>query len=84
MTTPRALLIDLDGLIYQDDEVVPGARGALAWVRAHAIPQAFVTNTTSRPRRGLVEKPAGFGMPAGEPSRSSLHLSSLRSGYGAR
>jgi phospholysine phosphohistidine inorganic pyrophosphate phosphatase len=65
VATPRALLIDLDGVIYQDEEVVPGARDALAWLRAHAIPHAFVTNTTSRPRRGLVEKLAGFGVPVG-------------------
>jgi len=64
VVTPRALLIDLDGVIYQDEEVVPGAPDALAWIRAHAIPHAFVTNTTSRPRRGLVEKLARFGVPA--------------------
>src|SRR5213592_3627383 len=62
--TPRALLIDLDGVIYQDEEVVPGAPDALAWIRANAIPHAFVTNTTSRPRRALVEKLARFGVRA--------------------
>ena len=64
MQTLRALLIDLDGVIYQDEEVVPGASDALAWVRARAIPHAFITNTTSRPRRALVEKLVRFGVPA--------------------
>ena len=66
MAIMRALLIDLDGVIYQDEALVPGAPDALAWVRAHAIPHAFVTNTTSRPRRALVEKLARFGVPARE------------------
>jgi ribonucleotide monophosphatase NagD (HAD superfamily) len=62
----RALLIDLDGVIYQHEALVPGAPDTLAWVRAHAISHAFVTNTTSRPRRALVEKLARFGVPARE------------------
>ena len=66
MAIMRALLIDLDGVIYQDEALVPGAPDALAWLRAHAIPHAFVTNTTSRPRRALVEKLARFGVPARE------------------
>jgi ribonucleotide monophosphatase NagD (HAD superfamily) len=56
----RALLIDLDGVIYQHEAPIPGALDTLAWVRAQAIPHAFVTNTTSAPRRahtarGLVQ-----------------------------
>jgi len=66
MAIMRALLIDLDGVIYQHEALVSGAPDALAWVRAHAIPHAFVTNTTSRPRRALVEKLARFGVSARE------------------
>ena len=64
MATIRALLIDLDGVIYQDEELVPGAPEALAWISAQAIPHAFLTNTTSQPRRALVEKLARLGVPA--------------------
>jgi phospholysine phosphohistidine inorganic pyrophosphate phosphatase len=64
MAVIRALLIDLDGVIYQDEELVPGAPEALAWLRAQAIPHAFLTNTTSQPRRALVAKLARLGVPA--------------------
>jgi phospholysine phosphohistidine inorganic pyrophosphate phosphatase len=60
----RALLIDLDGVIYQDEALVPGATETVTWLNTHAIPHAFVTNTTSRPRRALLEKLARFGVSA--------------------
>jgi len=53
MTT---LLIDLDGVLYQGEHAVPGAAEAITWIQDNAIPHLFVTNTTSRPRRALVEK----------------------------
>jgi phospholysine phosphohistidine inorganic pyrophosphate phosphatase len=59
---PRALLIDLDGVVYQDDVPIEGASEALAWVQAQAIPHAFVTNTSSLPRRTLIDKLAGMGI----------------------
>jgi phospholysine phosphohistidine inorganic pyrophosphate phosphatase len=64
VTIARALLIDLDGVIYQDEEPIAGAPEALAWVRSQAIAHAFVTNTTSRPRAALVEKLGRLGVPA--------------------
>jgi phospholysine phosphohistidine inorganic pyrophosphate phosphatase len=62
VTIARALLIDLDGVIYQDEELITGAPEALAWVRSQAIPHAFATNTTSRPRAALVQKLSRFGV----------------------
>jgi len=56
------LLIDLDGVVYQGDAVVPGSLEALAWIRRESIPSIFLTNTTSRPRAALVEKLRGFGI----------------------
>lgn len=55
-----ALLIDLDGVLYQEDRPIPGAREAVDWLRASKIPHLFVTNTTSRPRAALVEKLASM------------------------
>jgi phospholysine phosphohistidine inorganic pyrophosphate phosphatase len=66
MANRWALLIDLDGVLYEGEEIVPGSVEALAWVRARAIPHAFVTNTSSVPRRALVEKLTRLGMPARE------------------
>ena len=41
------LLIDLDGVIYQSDRLIPGAVDAIGWIKQQQIPHLFVTNTTS-------------------------------------
>jgi HAD superfamily hydrolase (TIGR01458 family) len=53
---PQALLLDLDGVLYVEDEPVPGAREAVADLRARGLALRFVTNTTSRPRRQILER----------------------------
>ncbi|HFD79515.1 MAG TPA: TIGR01458 family HAD-type hydrolase, partial [Gammaproteobacteria bacterium] len=58
----RALLLDLDGVVYQGEQPIPGAADALAWIRAKAIPHLFVTNTSSRPRSALCDKLARMGI----------------------
>jgi phospholysine phosphohistidine inorganic pyrophosphate phosphatase len=60
----RAILFDMDGVIYNDTVLIPGAREAVAWVRSQSIPCLFVTNTSSRGRAVLVEKLRAFGIPA--------------------
>ena len=60
------LLFDMDGVLYNSDALIPGSVETVAWVRAQSIPHLFVTNTTSRSRTHLVEKLAGFGIPARE------------------
>jgi HAD superfamily hydrolase (TIGR01458 family) len=56
------ILFDLDGVFYVGDAPVTGAAEVLDWCRQEKIPHLFLTNTTSRPRSGLVEKLAGFGI----------------------
>ena len=51
-----ALLIDLDGVIYQGDAVIAGAADAINWINTHAVRHRYVTNTTSRSRASLVQK----------------------------
>ncbi|MFQ6007036.1 MAG: HAD-IIA family hydrolase, partial [Woeseia sp.] len=63
-----ALLIDLDGVIYEAEEPVPGAAEAIAWLQDSAIPHLYLTNTTSRPRSALVEKLAGMDIDVAEES----------------
>ncbi len=58
----KAILFDLDGVFYQGERAIPGATETLAWVRAQQIPHLFVTNTTSRPRRLIVQKLARMGI----------------------
>jgi phospholysine phosphohistidine inorganic pyrophosphate phosphatase len=62
----KAILFDLDGVIYESDGVIAGAAGAIEWFRQRNIPHLFLTNTSSRPRRALVEKLAGFGIQSSE------------------
>lgn len=60
-----ALLIDLDGVLYEGERPIDGAADAIAWVRKQGIPHLFLTNTTSRPRSALVKKLRDMGVPAG-------------------
>jgi phospholysine phosphohistidine inorganic pyrophosphate phosphatase len=62
----RSLLIDLDGVLYEDDKVIPGAAEVVAWLADAGIPFLFVTNTTSRPRHALVDKLKELGIPVEE------------------
>ena len=63
-TLRHALLIDLDGVIYQGGELIDGAIEALDWIRQQQIPHLYVTNTTSRPRTALLEKFQSLGFSA--------------------
>ena len=60
----KAILFDLDGVLYNDEQPIPGASIAIDWVRSRNIPHLFVTNTSSRGPEALVEKLARFGIPA--------------------
>jgi HAD superfamily hydrolase (TIGR01458 family) len=60
----QALLFDMDGVLYNSEEPIPGAAETLAWVRSREIPHLFVTNTTSRGRDALAAKLIRFGIPA--------------------
>jgi len=61
-TTPEALLIDMGGVLYERDDPIDGAADTVAWLTDQGIPHRFLTNTTSRPRSGLVDKLAGLGI----------------------
>jgi HAD superfamily hydrolase (TIGR01458 family) len=60
----RGVLLDLDGVVYVGDEPVPGAARTVDWLAREGVPFRYVTNTTSRPRRALVDKLAGMGITA--------------------
>ena len=60
----RAVLFDMDGVLYNSGEPIAGAAETLAWFRDRQIPYLFVTNTTSRGRDALTEKLERFGIPA--------------------
>jgi HAD superfamily hydrolase (TIGR01458 family) len=62
--TPRALLLDLDGTVYEGDRAIPGVAEALTRLRARDVPLRFVTNTTRLPRRGLAARLGALGVAA--------------------
>jgi HAD superfamily hydrolase (TIGR01458 family) len=66
----RALLLDLDGVLYVEDEPVPRAREAVAELRDRGLALRFVTNTTARPRRLILERLERLGF-ALDPSELS-------------
>jgi phospholysine phosphohistidine inorganic pyrophosphate phosphatase len=59
-----AFLLDLDGTLYVQGAPVAGAPETVAALRRAAVPFRFVTNTTSRPRTGLVARLREYGFPA--------------------
>jgi len=61
-SAPSAYLLDLDGTLYSGDAAIPGAANALERLRRRRVPFRLVTNTTSRSRRMLVERLAGYGL----------------------
>src|SRR5215471_10005676 len=52
----RALLIDLDGVLYVEEEPIARASEALRQLRALGVALRFVTNTTARSRDRTLEK----------------------------
>lgn len=60
----EGLLLDLSGVIYVQDEAVPGAGEALGKLRGAGIPIRLVTNTTMRPRRSILERLERLGIEA--------------------
>lgn len=60
----RGVLLDLDGVLYVGDRPVPGAVGAVDWLAREGVPYRYLTNTTSRPRRAIVDKLTGMGIAA--------------------
>jgi HAD superfamily hydrolase (TIGR01458 family) len=67
----RLLLLDLDGVLYVEDAPVAGAREAVAALRRHGMALRFVTNTTSKPRRLILERLHRLGFEVGEEELST-------------
>jgi HAD superfamily hydrolase (TIGR01458 family) len=60
------VLIDLDGVLYVEDEPIDGAREAVDALRAMGRGLRFVTNTTSRSRAHTLDKLARLGFAVDE------------------
>jgi HAD superfamily hydrolase (TIGR01458 family) len=58
---PAALLVDLDGVLYVEDEPVEGAGEAIAALRGSGLALRFVTNTTARSHAQTLDKLVRLG-----------------------
>jgi HAD superfamily hydrolase (TIGR01458 family) len=74
----RAFLIDLDGVLYDDNQPIPGAAEAIARLREKGYPFRFATNTTMRCRASLCRKLAGFGIEVNEDEIFSAPVATAR------
>ncbi len=66
LTGLDALLIDLDGVLYVEDEPIPGAREAVVALREAGLDLRFVTNTTARSRAQTLDKLGRLGFAVDE------------------
>ncbi len=63
ISAPKGLLLDLDGVFYVDDQVIPGARDAIRLLQQRRIPHLYLTNTTTRSQAELADKLQALGLP---------------------
>jgi glycerol 3-phosphatase-2 len=74
-----AVVLDLDGVLWLGDEPLPGAADAVERFRAAGLAVGFMTNNSSLPVGGYVEKLARLGVEAdaGEVLTSALAAADL-------
>ena len=60
----RGILLDLKGVVYVRDTLLPSSLDAISRIQAAGIPLKFITNTTRRPRRRIAGDLAGMGLRA--------------------
>ncbi len=77
MAETKAVLCDIDGVLHVGDAPVPGAPRAIERMRSAGLKLCFLTNTTRKPRRAILERMARMGLDIrGEelltPSRAAL------------
>src|SRR5438552_18471827 len=58
-------LIDLDGVIYRGNELLPGAKEFIAWLKANNKKYLFLTNNSFASETQVLEKLAHLGIVTG-------------------
>jgi HAD superfamily hydrolase (TIGR01458 family) len=58
----RGVLLDLAGVVYEGDHVLPGAIEAVARLHEAGLPLRFVTNTTTKSKKTLLARLSGLGL----------------------
>lgn len=66
LTDIRLYLLDMDGTIYHENELIPGALEFFDFLNQHSIPYAFMTNNSSKGKKEYVKKLTSLGIKATE------------------
>ncbi|MBK7870632.1 MAG: HAD family hydrolase [Saprospiraceae bacterium] len=75
---PHGFLIDMDGVIYGGNHLIPGADDFIAQLKKRNIPFLFLTNNSQRTTRDVVNKLAGLGIDVEE---SDVFTSAMATGW---
>ncbi|HCW09035.1 MAG TPA: HAD family hydrolase, partial [Cytophagales bacterium] len=73
----QGLLIDMDGVIYAGDSLIPGADKFIAKLLKDEIPFMFMTNNSQRTRLEAVRKLARLGI---EVTENHVYTSAMATG----
>ena len=73
----RAVLLDLEGVLYQEGAPIPGALEAVRALEDRGLPLRYVTNTTTTSRAGVARRLAGVGLDV-EPAALFTPLAAAR------
>ncbi len=57
----NGLLIDLEGVLYSDNKLIPGSIDVIKELKREGIKLRFLTNTTTAPRKIILKKLINFG-----------------------
>ncbi len=58
----HAVLLDLEGVLYQGGAPIAGARETVGALEAHGLALRYLTNTTTTSRAGVARRHAGVGL----------------------
>ncbi len=83
---PKALLLDMDGVLYHGDQVLPGAVDFIHAIRH--LPHVFVTNNPVQTPARMIKRLAAMGFPMMDESRiltsaeaTANYLASIKPGF---
>jgi len=62
----KLFLLDMDGTIYHENELIPGAKEFFDFLNAHNLRYAFMTNNSSKGKKEYVKKLNALGIKAAE------------------
>lgn len=74
----KGFLIDMDGVIYSGNDLIPGADKFIAELEKRQVPYLFLTNNSQRTPRDVINKLAGLGIQAEE---SHVFTSAMATGW---